>query len=73
MRLADWLRQNGRTTTWLAEQVGRDRSFISRVKNGGALPSVEVAADIQRLTDGEVTAVDYFPLPVTASEQEMSA
>lgn len=61
MRLADWLRQNERTATWLAGQVGRDPSFITRVKNGDAMPSIEVAAAIQRITDGAVTAVDFLP------------
>lgn len=74
MRLADWLQSNGKTATWLASQVGRDRSFITKVKNGEALPSVEVAADIQRLTGGEVTAIDYFlPVDNAVSTQEMSA
>lgn len=59
MRLADWLKANGRTASWLAGQVGRDPSFIIRVKNGDAMPSIELAADIQRLTDGHVTALDY--------------
>lgn len=61
MKLADWLTKNGRTASWLAEQVGRDRSFITKVKNSEALPSIVVAAEIQRVTDGEVTAVDYLP------------
>ncbi|GJD59817.1 helix-turn-helix domain-containing protein [Methylobacterium dankookense] len=59
MRLSDWLKQNGKTVAWLAEQVGRDRSFLTRVKNGEAKPSVDVAAAIQRVTGGAVTAVDY--------------
>ena len=59
MKLADWLKANGKTATWLADQVGRDSSFIVRIKNGDALPSITVAAEIQRLTDGEVTAVDF--------------
>lgn len=63
MRLSDWLKENGRTATWLAEQVGRDQSFITRVKNGTAMPSIEVAAAIQRVTGGLMTAVDYLPDP----------
>ncbi|WP_456015378.1 helix-turn-helix transcriptional regulator [Methylorubrum populi] len=61
MRLSDWLKANGRTATWLAEQVGRDQSFITRIKNGRAMPSIEVAAAIQRVTGGSVTAIDYLP------------
>lgn len=59
MKLAHWLARENRTDAWLAERVGRDRSIITRIKRGDALPSVEVAAAIQRLTGGEVTATDY--------------
>lgn len=59
MKLSHWLDREKRTDSWLAERVGRDRSIITRIKNGDALPSVEVAAAIQRLTGGEVTATDY--------------
>ncbi|UYW25716.1 helix-turn-helix transcriptional regulator [Methylorubrum extorquens] len=72
MTLADWLRQNGKTATWLASQVGRDPSFITRVKNGDAMPSIEVAAAIQRVTGGAVTAIDYIP-PVEGAHQSASA
>lgn len=43
----------------LARELGRDPSFITRVKNGDAMPSIEVAAQIQRITKGAVTALDY--------------
>lgn len=67
MRLADWLEREGRSATWLAEQVGRDRSFISKVMKDEARPSVEIAARIQVLTGGEVTAIDY--VETAASER----
>jgi transcriptional regulator with XRE-family HTH domain len=73
MRLADWLKENGRTATWLAEQVGRDQSFITRVKNGSAMPSIEVAAAIQRVTSGQVTAVDYLPTASSADPVSLTA
>ncbi len=59
MTLADWLKREGMTVVALAKELGRDPSFITRVKNGDAMPSIEVAAEIQRITGGEVTAVDH--------------
>jgi ribosome-binding protein aMBF1 (putative translation factor) len=59
MTLADWLRREGKTVVALAKELGRDPSFITRVKNGDAMPSIEVAAEIQRITQGAVTAIDY--------------
>ncbi|WP_018261916.1 helix-turn-helix transcriptional regulator [Methylobacterium sp. WSM2598] len=61
MKLSDWLKANGKSAAWLASQVGRDPSFITRVKNGDAMPSIAVAAEIQRITNGAVTAVDFVP------------
>ena len=62
MRLADWIREHGKTDGWVAGRVGRERSFITKIKNGKARPSQEVIANIQRLTEGAVTAVDYGPV-----------
>ncbi|GJE13662.1 helix-turn-helix domain-containing protein [Methylobacterium longum] len=59
MTLADWLKREGMTVVALAKELGRDPSFITRVKNGDAMPSIEVAAEIQRITGGEVTAIDH--------------
>lgn len=59
MTLAEWLKREGKTVVALARELGRDPSFITRVKNGDAMPSIEVAAEIQRLTEGAVTAIDY--------------
>lgn len=59
MTLADWLKRESKTVVALAKELGRDPSFITRVKNGDAMPSIEVAAEIQRITGGEVTAIDH--------------
>jgi DNA-binding XRE family transcriptional regulator len=59
MTLHDWLRQKGRTDAWLAEQVGRHRATITKIRNGTKRPSIEVAAKIQRLSRNAVTAADY--------------
>ncbi|WP_342106329.1 helix-turn-helix transcriptional regulator [Methylobacterium sp. SI9] len=66
MTLADWLKREGMTVVALARALGRDPSFITRVKNGDAMPSIEVAAEIQRISGGEVTAIDHV---ITAQER----
>ena len=59
MKLADWLTQNGKSLEWLAEQVGRDASVMSKLSSGTIRPSNEVAARIEILTDRKVTAIDH--------------
>ncbi len=73
MKLADWLRREGMTVVALAKELGRDPSFITRVKNGDALPSIGVAAEIQRLTSGAVTAVDFVAAESKQHPTEQSA
>ncbi|WP_246753176.1 helix-turn-helix domain-containing protein [Methylobacterium organophilum] len=74
MTLAEWLKREGKTVVALAKELGRDPSFITRVKNGTAMPSVEVAAEIQRLTGGAVTAIDYVRLvPAPAAHTQGAA
>jgi predicted transcriptional regulator len=63
--LADWLRDNKRTDGWLAERIGRERSVITKVKNGQIDPPASVVVRIQHVTDGQVTALDH----VTAQQR----
>lgn len=73
MKLAEWLKKEGKTDAWLAEQVGRDRSFITKIRKGDALPSIGVAAVIQRVTGGAVTALDYEQAKPARLVQEVPA
>jgi DNA-binding XRE family transcriptional regulator len=59
MTLHEWLKRENRTDAWLAEQVGRHRTTITKIRNGRLRPSIEVAAKIQRLSGCAVTAADY--------------
>lgn len=59
MKLHEWLKQEQRTDAWLAERVGRHRATITKIRNGRLMPSIEVAAKIQRLSHNAVTAADY--------------
>jgi ribosome-binding protein aMBF1 (putative translation factor) len=73
MTLADWLKREGKTVVALAKELSRDPSFITRVKNGDAMPSIEVAAEIQRITGGEVTAVDHVVTAQARAVERSSA
>lgn len=74
MRLSDWLKANDRNLEWLAKEVGRHSSVMSRLAKGHIRGTVDVAAKIERLTDGDVTALDLenafqefmSPAPVAA-------
>lgn len=65
MKLHDWLRQNGKTATWLAERTGLHASYVYRlVERDGVAersPSIETCAKIQEATGGAVTAIDFMP------------
>ncbi len=78
MKLSKWMALHKRGDAWLAAQVGRERSFITKVRNGKAAPSVEVAARIQRVTNGGVTALDLADsieegADASATDQEATA
>ena len=59
MTLAEWLAQEGKNDAWLAKQIGRERSFISKVRRGKTRPSISTAARICQLSQGKVRAEDY--------------
>ena len=60
MNLSDWLLTRKKTATWLAEQVGVDRSVISRIKDGRVTPSLETAVAIHKATNGDVKPEDLI-------------
>jgi DNA-binding transcriptional regulator YdaS (Cro superfamily) len=67
MKLHDWLTQNDKTATWLAEQTGLHVSYVCRLagREGVAerTPSIETCAKISEATGGAVTATDFMPEP----------
>ena len=50
------------TQTTMAQKIGVDRSTLSRIMQDGttAMPSLKLAAAIEKLTDGGVRAADLF-------------
>jgi hypothetical protein len=67
MKLSDWLKVNGKTDAWLAAQVGKDRSVITKIRAGAVTPSLRTAVAIQLATDGDVKPADMLP-PDTPSK-----
>lgn len=71
MRLSAWLAENDKTDAWLAQEIGRERSFVTKLRNGRAVPSFSTATKIHKVTAGAVTANDFMPaLPVASQAAE---
>ncbi|GAA6190872.1 helix-turn-helix transcriptional regulator [Phaeobacter sp. NW0010-22] len=51
--------QSGETRAAWAKRLGVSRSYMSDLLNGNRIPSLELAAKIERLTAGKVTAVSW--------------
>lgn len=49
----------GLTDADLAEKLGRDRSTVTRLRNGSAKPSFEVMLALERLSEGMVKPSDF--------------
>lgn len=59
MKLADYMETLKITDARLAEAVGRDRTTVSRWRNGKARPDWSAFAAIEKATNGMVTARDF--------------
>ena len=59
MKLQDWLRETGMPRSELAELIGVTVAHISLLCSGRSLPSIRVAAAIERETVGAVRARDF--------------
>lgn len=60
MRLKEWLAKNNIKHGDLCKPLGANKSRISRIVNGRALPTLIQADKIYRITDGQVTLSDWF-------------
>ena len=58
-RIKEILVIQGKTQTWLADQLGKTRSIVSNYANNNTQPSIETLRDIARILD-----VDIRELPV---------
>ena len=60
MRLSDYMAEQGLTDEAFALRIGRDRSFVTKIRQGRALPSLKTAMAIFTATGGAVTVDDIF-------------
>jgi len=59
MTISEFLDHTGMTATKFAAMIGRSKSFVSRLHNGKAAPSLETLQAIQKVTGGLVTPADF--------------
>ena len=48
--ITNWLRDNGRTSAWLADQLGCTRAHLSAIGTGRGKPSPIIAKSLERVT-----------------------
>lgn len=61
MNLRQYLAQANRSQSEFARQIGVSRSYLSEIASGAKLPSLTVAAAIERETGGKVSAMSFIP------------
>lgn len=59
MNLADWMSANQVRVDDFARQIGVHLVTAYKLRAGKSMPSVRVAAAIERATCGQVTAADF--------------
>lgn len=65
MKLAAWIdlnKEHGKTRAWLAEELKVHPGSVDQWCNGRRKPRVETIAEIEKLTDGQVTLRDWITL-----------
>ena len=72
MKLVSWLKNSGISARELASRVETTEATISRLKNGHARPSLELAQRIADATGGAVTANDFLDLGPQAASRPSS-
>lgn len=58
-RLQEWLDANGVRQSALADRCGYDRGNFNRIVKGAAIPTLQLAAAIERETSGAIMAADW--------------
>jgi transcriptional regulator with XRE-family HTH domain len=57
----------------LAKSVGVEKATISRIENGHRVPSMGLVSRLCEVSGGELTANDFMPTDVAASEPERTS
>lgn len=66
-RLLEWLKEQDKSQTWFAAEVGVARAVLWRWIVGDQMPRLDFAAKIERVTEGAVPAVMWAPPESVAS------
>lgn len=53
-RIKEVLKEQGRTQTWLAEQIGKSYVVVTNYCNNNSQPSLQVLNDISKVLDIDV-------------------
>ena len=61
MKLSDWMAANQVKVDDFARSIGVHLVTAYKLRAGKSLPSVKIAAAIERATNGAVTAADFVP------------
>ena len=70
MKLNLWLKYSGISARAFASEIETTEATVSRLKNGHALPSLELAGRIANATGGAVTANDFLaPSPALGNDK----
>lgn len=60
---SEYIRTSGHNRAAWADRLGISRPYLSDILNGNKVPSLELAARIERATDGAVMAASWVPTP----------
>ncbi|MDR7101495.1 helix-turn-helix domain-containing protein [Croceicoccus sp. BE223] len=60
--LATYMERNKISDADLAALIGKDRSIVNRIRQGKLRPTLEVAAQIERHTNGEIPMQSWVDL-----------
>lgn len=72
MKLAEWKKIQGLTNQELGQMLGAETETARSWVAGEVIPRPEKMRLIHEITDGAVTANDFYDLPVAASSADAS-
>jgi transcriptional regulator with XRE-family HTH domain len=58
---SEYIRTSGQNRATWADRLGVSRSYLSDLLNGNKTPSLELAVQIERVTQGAVPAACWIP------------
>lgn len=59
-KFAEWMKNNDRKQLPVSEKLGISQSFLHGLLRKGFMPSLKVAYEIEKYTQGDVTVYDWL-------------